>query len=161
MYVQGNYPYCFNQVNCREYPSVKNDPSVFYVKDNSMIRQATIIKSSKSSLIAIKEIDKIIAEIEEIEKLRHLPIEEQFDRLDEAEQDEKDLDGDELLRKRRLEKDKTPDDNDHIEQNKSRYSVLEYNQASVDDNFMKKLNGNYKISECGDSLMKNLGATND
>jgi len=106
-------------------------------------------RSQKLNAKAIQEIDNIIAELEELQVLRKLPLDEQFNKLDEAEEDEKELSSDELLRKRRLENES------------SGYSVLEYNQASVDDNFMKKLNGNYKISEQGDSLMKNLGVTND
>jgi len=166
MYVQGNYPYCYNQVNCREYPSVKNDPSVYYVEDNKMFRQGSII--SKKSVKTIQplsedekeQIDQMIAELEEIRVLRRLPLEQQFDKLDEAEEDEKDLDSTELLRKRRLEKDKTPDDNDHIEQSKSKYSVLDYHIGSVSgDKLLSKLKGNYKISEDGDQLMKNLGVS--
>jgi len=163
MYVQGNYPHCYNQVNCREYPSVLNDPSVFYVEDNKMFRHGAITNKKSQTIQPLSEdekeqIDQMIAELEELRILRRLPLEQQFDKLDEAEQDEKDLDPTELLRKRRLEKDKTPDDNDHIEQ--SKYSVLDYHIGSVsDDKFMQKLKGNYKIIESGDQLMKNLGAS--
>jgi len=170
MYVQGNYPYCYNQVNCREYPSVLNDPSVFYVEDNKMFRQGAITNKKSQTVQPlsedeIKQIDQMIAELQELRELRKLPLEEQFEKLDmteEADQDEKDLDSTELLRKRRLEEDEPdPEDEDNISQNKSKYSVLKYNQASISgDKLMQKLRGNYKISELGDNLMKNLGVTN-
>lgn len=99
----------------------------------------------------IEEIEKIIAELEELEELRKLPHEEQVKRLEEAEEDEEDLDGDELLKKRRLEESKT---------HESKYSVLDYHVGSVSgDKLMQKLKGNYKISENGDKLMKRLGAS--
>jgi len=122
-------------------------------------RQGSIIKPKLAQSVipkfnakAIEEIDNIIAELEELQVLRKLPLDEQFNKLDEAEEDEKDLDSDELLQKRRLEESKT---------HESKYSVLEYNQASVSgDKLMQKLKGNYKISEQGDNLMKNLGVSN-
>jgi len=141
--------------------------------EHLMFRHGTIIKTKptdkKEEIVKAKDysqsiqaIDQMIAELEELRVLRRLPLEQQFDKLDEAEEDEHDLDSDELLKKRRLEKDKTPDDNDHIEQSKSRYSVLEYHQGSISgDKFMQKLKGNYQFSEDGDQLMKNLGVTND
>jgi len=99
----------------------------------------------------IEDIDKIIAELEELEELRHLPFEEQVKRLEEAEENEQDLDSDELLKKRRLEESKT---------HESKYSVLDYHIGSVSgDKLMQKIKGNYKISEDGDKLMKNLGAS--
>jgi len=104
-------------------------------------------RSQKFNAKALAEIDNIIAELEELQVLRRLPQDEQLNKLDEAEEDEKDLEPDEILRKRRLENES------------SGYSVLKYNQGSVDDNFMQKLKGNYKISEQGDSLMKNLGVS--
>jgi len=122
-------------------------------------RQGSIINKKSVKTIhpisedEIKQIDQMIAELEEIRELRRLPLEEQFEKLDMTEEDEKDLDSDELLRKRRLEESKT---------RKSKYSVLEYSQASVSgDKLMKKLRGNYKISEQGDNLMQNLGVRND
>jgi len=161
MYVQGNYPYCYNQVNCREYPSVKNDPSVYYVEDNKMFRQASIIKA-KSYEKHILEIDKIIVEIEELEKLQMLPHEEQVKRLEEAEEDEEDFDSDELLKKRRLETFEPQDDPDdaklgaEIESEKhsqyqGTYHALEYKTASL-ENFYKKIDS--RVSTEGDSFMR-------
>ena len=111
---------------------------------------------SKSYEKSIEDIDKVIAELEELEELRKLPFEEQVKRLEEAEEDEHDLDGDELLKKRRLEEDE-PDSKTH----ESKYSVLSYHTGSVSgDKLMQKLKGNYKISENGDKLMTDLGADN-
>jgi len=101
----------------------------------------------------IEDIDKMIFELEELNELQKLPFDEQVKRLEEAEEDEKDLDSDELLQKRRLEESKT---------HESKYSVLDYHIGSVSgDKLMQKLKGNYKISESGDKLMQKLGATND
>jgi len=156
MYVMGNYPKCYNQVNAREYPSVIKDPRVFYVADNKMFRQASIIKT-KSYEKDIEEIDKMISELEELNELQKLPFEEQVKRLEESEEDEKDLDSDELLRKRRLEEDE-PDSKTQ----ESKYSVLSYHVGSVEsgDKFMQKLKGNYKIFEQGDKLMQSIGVNN-
>jgi len=120
-------------------------------RQGSIINKKSVKTIQPISENEIEQIDQMIAELEELRILRRLPLEEQFEKLDMTEEDEKDLESDELLRKRRLEESKT---------HESKYSVLKYNQASVDDNFMKKLNGNYKISEQGDNLMKNLGVSN-
>ena len=161
MYVQGNYPYCYNQVNCREYPSVLNDPSVYYVEDNKMFRQVSITnKKSKTiqplSEDEIKQVDQMILELEELRQLRKLPLEEQFDKLDMTEEDEKDFDSRELLRKRRLEPFEPVK-----EERAKKHSVLEYNTGSIesDDKFMQKLKGNYKIAEHGDNILKSIGVS--
>jgi len=120
-------------------------------RQGSIINKKSVKTIQPLSENEIEQIDQMIAELEELRVLRRLPLEQQFEKLDMTEEDEKDLEPDELLQKRRLEESKT---------HESKYSVLKYNQASVDDNFMKKLNGNYKISEQGDNLMKNLGVSN-
>jgi len=131
-------------------PSGKTEHLQF--RQGSIINKKSVKTVQPLSENEIEQIDQMIAELEELRVLRRLPLEQQFEKLDMTE-DEKDLDSDELLRKRRLEESKT---------RKSKYSVLEYNQASVSgDKLIQKIKGNYKISECGDSLMKNLGVTND
>jgi len=132
-------------------PSGKTEHLQF--RQGSIINKKSVKTIQPLSENEIEQIDQMIAELEELRVLRRLPLEQQFEKLDMTEEDEKDLEPDELLRKRRLEESKT---------RKSKYSVLEYNQASVSgDKLMQKIRGNYKISEQGDNLMKNLGVTND
>jgi len=132
--------------------------------EHLQFRQGTIIKpkstnktNSESYEKSIEDIEKVIADLLELQELRKLPFEEQVRLLEEAEEDEEDLDGDELLKKRRLETFEPEDD----ELKASRYSVLSYHIGSVSgDKLMQKLKGNYKISENGDKLMQKLGADN-
>jgi len=109
-------------------------------------RQADIIKTKstqaeipKFTKQDIEDINTTISELEELKMLRKLPLDEQFNRLEQTEEDEKDLDPHELLMKRRLERDEEPNE---------------------DDIFMKKLEGNYKKICRGDKLMQTLGAIN-
>jgi len=123
-------------------------------KIKSTTNKAKIV-NSKSYEKSIEEIDKMLAELDELRELSKLPHDEQVKRLEEAEEEEDDLDSSELLRKRRLEEDE-PDNQSTQE---SKYSVLDYHVGSVSgDQFLSKLKGNYKISQNGDKLMQKLGA---
>jgi len=160
----GNYPKCYNQVNDREYPSVLKDPRVFWVA-NRTFRQASVKTRSAND----NEMDLIRREIEIIKKIRDLPIDDQGKMFAELEELEMLRGNEDILKERRKEEnqDSTEDeDEDVLEKRRiedaSKYSVLSYHVGSVSgDKLMKKLRGNYQISEDGDDLMKNLGVTND
>jgi len=159
MYVMGNYPKCYNQVNAREYPSVLKDSRVFWV-GNRIIRQASVTRSAdpEETEKRIKELEKIIADVEEIKDLLKLSPEEQLKILEDAEEDEDDLDSHNLLLKRRLEKDEVDEPEDALmasERESAKYAgtyhALEYKTASL-ENFYKKIDS--RVSTEGDSFMR-------
>lgn len=182
MYVMGNYPKCYVQVD-ESNTQLICDPRVYKVNDR-FFRTASITKTPGKSVREIQLLRKELAvlhaiaklptklqsgaldELEELKDAEDTELEER--RKEENEDSTPDIDPD-VLKKRRLEEDRKrefPDPDDaklkaELESmNQTQYSgkrsILEYKTASL-DSYFKKLN--YRIAEPGDKFLMELGCS--
>ncbi len=149
--------------------------------EQKLFRVASKTKTSNDNEKEIREIDEMLAEIEELKEFLDLEPDEQLNRLEQSENEleerrleeneESKPDKDEL-KKRRLESDfkreyEKPEDNKErleIESNRqAKYHVLSYHVGSIQkekgDGFMRKIIEGHKEIENGDSFMQDLGVS--